>query len=70
MRKIFRIDLLTLSVLLLLVSCTVLSPSSHVNVFIGTGGHGHTFGSNGALRNGIAEPRYQNGRMECLFRLS
>lgn len=44
MRKIFRIDLLTLSVLLLLVSCTgAEDPSSHVNVFIGTGGHGHTF---------------------------
>ncbi len=44
MRKVFRIDLLTLSVLLLLASCTgVEDPSSHVNVFIGTGGHGHTF---------------------------
>lgn len=44
MRKVLRIDLLTLSVLLLLVSCTGTEDlSSHVNVFIGTGGHGHTF---------------------------
>lgn len=44
MRNVLRIDLLTLSVLLLLVSCTGTEDlSSHVNVFIGTGGHGHTF---------------------------